>query len=489
MEKDWIKDLRTKMQDYDNPEPEGLWEDIAASLDRDGLSSGLSRKQRRGKVVRILSGFAAAAAVLLLGLFLWPAQESAPDVLSDASEQGKGAAVPEEIVSGTEFSGEDAAVDALAGDVMSGQGNPDAVSVSESAEDDIFVADVAGTDAVAGDLPAENVSSDSAGDVQPGKHSDSGERKAPIDVVKEEVRTEDLLADAGSVADAAVPAEEVVSEEGASEETASEADAEQDDNVQKYVEKYSWPTDAVPDMKGRLSARDKRKSIISTDIFFSNLPGSADSRSGYESLFASPVSLQREQVQEMITVPSHGEVTLFSDEQDLSTEIRHRQPVRAGVSFRYDLGRRWSIETGLAYTMLSSDIDAGSDFRRCLIERKLHYIGIPLNVSYDFLQKKRWSLYATAGGMLEKCVSGREVAEYVSNGVTSSTDTHEISVRELQWSVNAAVGAEFNFTPLIGIFAEPGVSWFFDNGSQIETIYQDRPFNFNFRVGLRFSFH
>lgn len=459
MEKDWIKDLRTKMRDYDSPEPEGLWEDIAASLDRDGLSSGLSRKQHRGRVVRILSGFAAAAAVLLLALILWPQPDNSVDVLSDAS--GQGAAEPEEIVSGTELPGEEASVDAPVDDVVSGQWNPDAVSVSKNAKD---------------------VSSESAVDTQSGKHS--REREDPIDVVKEEVRTEDLLADAGMVADAAVPVEEAVSEEAASETA-----AEQDDNVQKYVEKYSWPADNVPDMKGQLSAGDKRKSIISTDIFFSNLPGSADSRSGYESLFASPVSLQRDQVHEMITVSSPGEVTLFSDEKDLNTEVRHRQPVRAGVSFRYDLGRRWSMETGLTYTMLSSDIDAGSEFRRCLIERKLHYIGIPLNASYDFLQKKRWSMYATAGGMLEKCVSGREVAEYVSNGVTSSTDTHEISVRELQWSVNAAVGAEFNFTPLIGIFAEPGVSWFFDNGSQIETIYQDRPFNFNFRVGLRFSFH
>ena len=459
MEKDWIKDLRTKMRDYDSPEPEGLWEDIAASLDRDGLSSGLSRKQHRGRVVRILSGFAAAAAVLLLALILWPQPDNSVDVLSDAS--GQGAAEPEEIVSGTELPGEEASVDAPVDDVVSGQWNPDAVSVSKNAKD---------------------VSSESAVDTQSGKHS--REREDPIDVVKEEVRTEDLLADAGMVADAAVPVEEAVSEEAASETA-----AEQDDNVQKYVKKYSWPADNVPDMKGQLSAGDKRKSIISTDIFFSNLPGSADSRSGYESLFASPVSLQRDQVHEMITVSSPGEVTLFSDEKDLNTEVRHRQPVRAGVSFRYDLGRRWSMETGLTYTMLSSDIDAGSEFRRCLIERKLHYIGIPLNASYDFLQKKRWSMYATAGGMLEKCVSGREVAEYVSNGVTSSTDTHEISVRELQWSVNAAVGAEFNFTPLIGIFAEPGVSWFFDNGSQIETIYQDRPFNFNFRVGLRFSFH
>ena len=161
MEKDWIKDLRTKMRDYDSPEPEGLWEDIAASLDRDGLSSGLSRKQHRGRVVKILSGFAAAAAVLLLALILWPQPDNSVDVLSDAS--GQGAAEPEEIVSGTELPGEEAAVDALAGDVMSGQWNPDAVSVSKNAKD---------------------VSSESAVDTQSGKHSREG--KAPIDVVKKE---------------------------------------------------------------------------------------------------------------------------------------------------------------------------------------------------------------------------------------------------------------------------------------------------------------
>ena len=232
MEKDWIKDLRTKMQDYDSPEPEGLWEDIAASLDREGLSSGLSRKQRRGRVVRILSGFAAAAAVLLLALILWPQPENSVDVLSDAS--GQGAAEPEKIVSGTELPDEEAAGDVPVEDAVSGQGNPDVVSVSESAEYDILVADVVGTDVVAGDLSAEDVPSGAAGDVQPGKHSDSGEREDPIDVVKEEVRTEDLLADAGMVADAAVPVEEAVSEEAASETA-----AEQDDNVQKYVEKYS----------------------------------------------------------------------------------------------------------------------------------------------------------------------------------------------------------------------------------------------------------
>ena len=36
--------------------------------------------------------------------------------------------------------------------------------------------------------------------------------------------------------------------------------------------------------------------------------------------------------------------------------IHHRQPIRFGLSLRYQLDDRWSVESGLSYTRLSSDI-------------------------------------------------------------------------------------------------------------------------------------
>ena len=60
--------------------------------------------------------------------------------------------------------------------------------------------------------------------------------------------------------------------------------------------------------------------------------------------------------------------------------------------------------------------------------------------------------------------------------------------KPVQWSLNAAIGAEVHFTPFLGLYVEPGVGYFFNDGSSISTIYKERPFNFNFEFGLRFTF-
>ena len=36
-------------------------------------------------------------------------------------------------------------------------------------------------------------------------------------------------------------------------------------------------------------------------------------------------------------------------------------------------------------------------------------------------------------------------------------------------------------------YAEPGVGYYFDNGSDVKTAYSDNPFNFNMKLGLRYS--
>ena len=171
-----------------------------------------------------------------------------------------------------------------------------------------------------------------------------------------------------------------------------------------------------------------------------------------------------------------------------NTEIRHRQPVRVGVSVRYDFSRRWGIETGLTYSLLSSSITSGDNTYSSRTEQNLHFIGIPVQISYDFLQLKWFSMYVNAGGMMEKCVSGKSVTNYIPDGNTAFESSEDIMVRPLQWSLNAAVGAEVHFSPLVGLYVEPGVSYFFDNGSGVSTIYTEKPVNFNLEFGLRFSF-
>ena len=58
----------------------------------------------------------------------------------------------------------------------------------------------------------------------------------------------------------------------------------------------------------------------------------------------------------------------------------------------------------------------------------------------------------------------------------------------MQCSLNAAAGLQFNILPNLGVYAEPGVGYYFNNGSKVETIYKEKPFNFNLKAGLRLSF-
>lgn len=145
--------------------------------------------------------------------------------------------------------------------------------------------------------------------------------------------------------------------------------------------------------------------------------------------------------------------------------IDHRQPVRFGLSLRYRLDDRWSVESGLSYTCLSSDITTIVADKTTVTEQRLNYIGLPLNISYDLWKNRRFGLYVSAGGMIEK-----------------SLDTSP-----WQFSLNGAAGAEYKLTDFFSLYAEPGLGYYFKDGSSIPSIYQDHPLNFNLSFGLRFN--
>lgn len=169
------------------------------------------------------------------------------------------------------------------------------------------------------------------------------------------------------------------------------------------------------------------------------------------------------------------------------TEYDHHLPIRIGLSVAYALTDRLSIGTGLTYTRLSSDIKDASKESNYSGEQRLHYVGIPVNVSYKVASSRWISLYGTAGVLAEKCVSGTTDEGYVVNNTMQQTNTHDISTKPLQMSVNAGVGIQFNVHDNVGIYAEPGLSYYFDDGSVLQTIYKEKPLNFNLNVGVRFK--
>lgn len=174
-------------------------------------------------------------------------------------------------------------------------------------------------------------------------------------------------------------------------------------------------------------------------------------------------------------------------DEETNTEYEHHLPIRIGLSVAYALTDRLSISSGLTYTRLSSDIKDASRESKYIGEQRLHYVGIPVNVSYKVASSRWISLYGTAGVLAEKCVSGTTDEGYVENNTMKYTNTHDISSKPLQMSVNAGVGIQFDIIDNVGIYAEPGLSYYFDDGSALQTIYKEKPLNFNLNVGVRFK--
>lgn len=181
-------------------------------------------------------------------------------------------------------------------------------------------------------------------------------------------------------------------------------------------------------------------------------------------------------------------ILLFNQGKDIETDINHRLPVRAGISFVYNINDRLGIESGVSYTNLTSDIRKGSESNYIDGEQRLHYIGIPLNLKYRLFSWHRFEVYASAGALAEKCVSAKLKQNFILNDTEKGYKKEKLPEKPLQWSVNAAVGLKWDFVSSLGLFAEPGVSYYFNDGTDIQTIYKEKPLNFNLNIGLRFTF-
>lgn len=182
---------------------------------------------------------------------------------------------------------------------------------------------------------------------------------------------------------------------------------------------------------------------------------------------------------------AYSQILLENAAQSPQTSVKHHMPVTIGFSLDWNLDKNWTLETGLNYTLLSSDIRSGS---KSYVEetQKLHYVGIPLKIRRSIWRNRWFSVYASVGGAVEKCVSGRLESVTVTNGGNRTSERTSLEVDPLQWSVAAAAGAQVNFTSRLGLYLEPGVAYYFDDHSGVETIRKEHPFNFNLQLGLRF---
>ena len=179
-------------------------------------------------------------------------------------------------------------------------------------------------------------------------------------------------------------------------------------------------------------------------------------------------------------------IGIFNQGKSVKTEYKHRLPVRVGLNVAYRLTDRLSVESGVSYTRLSSDMKDGTKDNYSSSSQKLDYIGVPLNVKYRAFGYRRLSVYASAGLLTEKCVSGKTTHEYVISG-EKKHEAEDVAAKPWQLSVNAALGAQFDVLRNVGVYVEPGVSYYFDDRSPLSTIYKEKPLNFNLNLGVRYT--
>ncbi len=168
------------------------------------------------------------------------------------------------------------------------------------------------------------------------------------------------------------------------------------------------------------------------------------------------------------------------------TSTNHRMPLSFGVNLAMDLSHRLSIETGVAYSYLRSDMQAeGSEnFSNYDIRQDLHYIGIPVAVLYKVIGSGSLDLYLKAGGMVEKGVYG-QVRTHIEHSKT--TNYQGLTLKGVQPSLAAAVGCQFKITGGFGIYIEPGLNYYPQQTAAPESYRTENPLTFNLKAGFRFN--
>lgn len=437
MAEDWLNKIRESQTDFSEPEPEGLWAGIEAGLAAEDVGTSAGRTSRedsavsRRRTVRWWWAALPAAAVAALVLFLSvPGHRDASDapLMTSAVAELKSTTEPFDVVSREVESSVPANLLAYSGTLLAS--DMEVGKLSEATADD----------------------AGSASEEFPKRQESSSWNNSPND---------------------------------SSSETSSLENSSSETSSLETISSENWPSENDNPVS------KTRRGGFSFGLLASNVAGSRSSVSKYAALYGSTVTKQihgfSETRADFPDSQGYADVMQSNSSNEISSTVKNWQPIQVGVSVAYSFTDRLSIESGLTYSCLVSDLSSGTPSGNYDIRQTLHYIGLPLALRYDFLKIKGFSLYASAGGQMEKCVAGKTRTDYFVDGKKVSSENGRIMVEPLQWSVNAYVGAQYSFNRLVGLYIEPGAAYYFRNSSPVNCIYSERPFNFSFRAGLRFS--
>ena len=160
-------------------------------------------------------------------------------------------------------------------------------------------------------------------------------------------------------------------------------------------------------------------------------------------------------------------------------KAKHHAPVSVGMQLAFGIAPRLSMSTGVVYTRTSSDFYPYAPNNDYNVHQVLHYVGIPVGLNYEL-----WR----SGGFHAYVMAGAEAAYNVKNDTDEDGTRKQDAKRDrVQFSGKASLGAQYDISPNVGLYIEPGAKYYFDNGSDIENTFKDKKLNFNLQFGLRFN--
>lgn len=427
-QEEWIDNLKRTVKNYNEPVPAGSWH----SLEKDMPVLPV----RRARLFRLTGAIAAAAVILIFfGLFpvFFPKGDRNPSVISVVEDSTLFKKTP----------------------------GGEKIPLSDKA--------------VAVIEPYRTAKAERRQVIHPERSAEEG--KQGVNVVSEEIFRNEPVAD-----------EKPLSPDTESKASAREVKESRRPEEPAKVRELTWEEYLKQQGEEESSGKRKKDKWIALSVG-NNGVGTFDTRGLDNSVSASSM-LQDSPIAEMtgvkdlMLINKPASSVFKSPVSMLSVDYKHKQPLSFGVTFGKSFSGKFTVETGLVYSLLMSDIENLEKERN--VRQTLHYIGIPVRFNWNFVNKPKYAVYTGIGGMVEKCVYGK-----VGN--------EKVDIKSVQTSLNFAVGAQYKFNETVGIYFEPGLTYYLGmnkdgslgemrNGITIKSIHSENPLGFTLQAGFRFSF-
>ena len=446
--KDWTSKLRDQMTDYQEPVKHDLWAGIAQSLAQNQPVAGENRvpenhpvkrveKEPKARVVTLKRWSAAAAAVALLGIggsYVYLHQE---DV-----EQGN--AQLASLTSSEASSASSAASSSLS-----------AASSSHSKQVPLLAADNKSADSMSRQKAASSAASLLSSDY------------------------------------ASVPVQSAAPMNDEGETMVAVASDEVPLVASKYKSAESAQSQAEPNSSSSYHfSRNSDVAGVSMKLYAENLGagmGNVNSGSNIANRY-SDSGVMADPMPGVYPDPSVGgsndvdylmAAAYKALQKSPQGKAKHHAPVSVGMQIAFGVAPRLSLSTGVVYTRTSSDFYPYAPNNDYNVHQVLHYVGIPVGLNYEL-----WR----SGGFHAYVMAGAEAAYNVKNDTDEDGTKKQDAKRDkVQFSGKASLGAQYDISPSVGLYIEPGAKYYFDNGSDVENTFKDKKLNFNLQFGLRFN--